>query len=108
MNLTGRKIVDNMALILSILILLIQSLAAKDVRNDSIAPDIFSTTNSEMIKNDRTMFGNQNNGLKATDRIMVSRGPLRQMFPKYKEIPLSSSMKSGDIKRDIKIIERKF
>ena len=86
-----------MASMLYLSILLIQSLAAKDVRNDPIAPDIFSSTNSEMAKNNRTMFGNQNNVLKTTERIMVSRGPLRQMFPKYKEIPLSSSMKSGDI-----------
>ena len=86
-----------MAPMLYLLILLIQSLAAKDIRNDSIAPDIYSSSNSKMIKNNRTMFGNQNNVLKTTERIKVSRGPLRQMFPKYKEIPLSSSMKSGDI-----------
>ena len=51
----------------------------------------------EMEKNNRTMFGSRNNILKTTERINVSRGPLRQMFPKYKEIPLSSSLKSGDI-----------
>ena len=97
MNLRGRNIVANMVPILSLLILLIQSLAAKDVRNDLIAPDIYTSTNSGMVENNRTMFGNPNNVLKTTERIKVSRGPLRQMFPKYKEIPLRSSMKSGYI-----------
>ena len=87
-----------MAPILSLLILLIQSLAAKDLRNDLIAPDIYTSTNAEIVEINRTMLGNPNDVLKTTEGIEVSRGPLRQMFPKYKEIPLSSSMKSGYIK----------
>ena len=85
-----------MTCILILWMFLVQFSFGKDVSNLFPSKDVLLRNDSDKATENRSMIDTSSDVLHKSPKIKVSRGPLRQMFPKYEEIEDISAKDAGN------------